>query len=93
MMITASFSFEAETLEEGEAIVGTWTVTPGAQFNGIHAHVLLGPASPTRVGPTGNVGTALATAKTRHLAPPAPVAGVPAAVPFVQPKQPKPKEA
>jgi hypothetical protein len=90
ILITASFSFEAESLEEGEAIVGTWTVTPGANLNGVSAMLSRTPGIPMPIGPTGNVGTALATAHARRTGtppPPAPVRGVPPAVPFVQPRR------
>lgn len=98
MIITVSFSFEAESLEEGEAIVGTWKVSPGATLNGIQGttiQVLTG--QPVQIGTTGNVGTAIAVRKAdaNNLAPrsPAPVSGVPPAVPFTQPvPPPQPKE-
>lgn len=89
VMISASFSFEAESLEEGEAIVGTWVVTPGTRLNGVQASLSRTPGGAVEVGSTGNVGTALAVAKSYRTGPPpppAPVRGVPPAVPFVQPR-------
>jgi hypothetical protein len=92
MIITASFSFEAESLEEGEKIVSTWVVTPGVSLNGVQGTTVTHLAVPVQVGPTGSVGTALAVRKSRFVSapqPPAPVNGVPPAVPFVQPPREK----
>ena len=92
MIITASFSFEAESLAEGEAIVGTWTVTPGVMLNGVQATIVTQrSAGPTEIGSTGNVGIALGARKARAIGSPPlppPVPGVPLAVPFVQPEEP-----
>jgi hypothetical protein len=92
VIITASFSFESESLEEGEKIVSTWIVTPGVMLNGVQGMHVTHLGAPIQVGPTGSVGTALATRKARSTGapqPPEPVNGVPPAVPFVQPSPPK----
>ena len=89
MLINVSFTFEAETMEEAQAIVATWTVPPGAQLVGLSGTVQ-GVQRPVTVAMGGTVGGALLRAAQRSFVddmPPAPVTprGVAPAVPFVQP--------
>ena len=88
MLINVSFTFEAETIDEAQAIVATWTVTPGAQLVGLSGTVQ-GVQRPVVVAMGGTVGSAVRAAQRSFVddMPPAPVTprGVPPAVPFVQP--------
>lgn len=89
MLINVSFTFEAETIEEAQDIVATWTVTPGAELLGLSGTVQ-GVRRPVKVAMGGTVGSAMRAAQ-RPFAddpPPTPVTprGVEPAVPFVQPE-------
>jgi hypothetical protein len=56
-----TFMLDADDLDAARELVGTWTVTPGTTLFGlVQLASLDGP--PAQIGPTGNVGTALATA-------------------------------
>lgn len=88
MLINVSFTFEAETIEEAQEIVATWTVTPGAQLLGLSGTVQ-GVQRPVRVAMGGTIGSAMRAAQRAFIddMPSAPVTprGVEPAVPFVQP--------
>jgi hypothetical protein len=68
---TATFQFDAKDQEEAEAILGSWTVTPGARLLSL-AGVITQVWTPVEVGSSGSVGTALATAiqATKEFTPP-----------------------
>jgi hypothetical protein len=67
------FTLDADDLEAAQELVSTWTVSPGTTlFAVVQVASLGGP--PAQVGPTGNVGTALASVV---MAPPLPPAQPP----------------
>jgi len=68
---SVNFMFEAEDLAEAEAIVGTWTVTPGTTITSLQGTIQPN-FRPTMVGVDGNLGTAVEKARMEMINPPPP---------------------
>jgi hypothetical protein len=56
---SATFNFEADSAEEAEAIVGSWTVTPGVTLMGVSGFVNVLQSGPKPIPYGGNVAAAL----------------------------------
>jgi hypothetical protein len=57
------FSFDADTLEEAEAILGTWKVTPGVTLMSLSGSVQSMTNGPQPIPYGGSVGAALKSAE------------------------------
>lgn len=71
MVINVNFTFDADSIEEAEAIVATWTVTPNARLTGL-AGMVQAVQNPSPVTMGGAVGGALHAATRRSMVTPAP---------------------
>jgi hypothetical protein len=66
-----TFMLDADDLDAAQELVSTWTVTPGTTLFGlVQLASIAGP--PVPIGPSGSVGTALATAAATPPLPPPP---------------------
>lgn len=62
MLISVSFTFEAESIEEAQAIVASWTVTPGVRLTGLSG-TTPGVQRPVEVTMGGTIGSAMQAAR------------------------------
>jgi hypothetical protein len=84
----ASFTFDAATPEDAEAIVGTWVVTPGVTLMSLTGQVDILQSGPQDLPYGGPVAPALAAAKL----PPPPMDSAPYMPPPPTPPTPEPTE-
>lgn len=87
MMISVSFAFEADSIDEAKELVAKWTVTPGVTLTGLQG-TEPGLVQPSTVLYGGSVGGAVFEAqKVPQMIPPPPVLP-----PVAEPKRPEPPE-
>jgi hypothetical protein len=62
LLISVTFTFEAESIEEAQDIVATWTVTPGVQMLGLLG-TAQGARRPVNVRMGGAIGSSMRAAQ------------------------------
>lgn len=62
MLISVTFTFEAESIEEAQDTVSTWAVTPGVQMLGLTGTVQ-GVQRPVNVRMGGSIGSSMRAAQ------------------------------